>query len=230
MKRFLTIILILLVVACVGAYLFFTRYWIHRYDALIARQASIYRLDPDLVWSIIYEETYFRPWKIGGAGEVGLMQVTPAVGREWAAATGMRELERQMDKDAASVLSDPERNIQIGCWYLEKLYEQYRDMPGAEARILAAYNAGPSRVAEWNKPQRDAQALTPDEFVARIDIPSTRAYVTSILERYRRVKNSRQSAIGSWQLINDEEQARLAFNFLLPTANCTLPTIQGVIR
>lgn len=193
MKRLLTIILILLIVAGVGAYLFFTRYWIHRYDPLIARQASIYRLDPDLVWSVIYEETYFRSWKKGGAGEIGLMQVTPAVGREWAAATGMRELERQMDKDAASVLRDPERNIQIGCWYLEKLYEQYRDMPGAEARILAAYNAGPSRVAEWNKPQGNAQALTSDEFIARIDIPSTRAYVTSILERYHRLKNNKQA-------------------------------------
>lgn len=195
MKRLLPIILILLAVGGVGTYLFFTRYWVHRYDALIARQASIYRLDPDLVWSIIYEETYFRPWKIGGAGEVGLMQVTPAVGREWAAATGMRELEQQMDRDAASVLSDPERNIQIGCWYLEKLYEQYRDMPGAEARMIAAYNAGPSRVTEWNKPQNGAQALTADEFVTRIDIPSTRAYVSSILERYHRLKNSRQTNI-----------------------------------
>ncbi|HYJ46435.1 MAG TPA: hypothetical protein VEV81_07460, partial [Pyrinomonadaceae bacterium] len=69
MKRLLIIILILLPLAAVGAY-FFNQYWIHRYDALIARQAGIYRLDPDLVWSIIYEETYFRPWKIGNDGEV----------------------------------------------------------------------------------------------------------------------------------------------------------------
>jgi soluble lytic murein transglycosylase len=225
MKRLLPIVLIVLVLGGVGTYLFFNRYWVHRYDPLIARQASIYRLDPDLVWSIIYEETYFRPWKIGGAGEVGLMQVTPAVGREWAAATGMRELEQQMDRDAASVLRDPERNIQIGCWYLEKLYEQYRDMPGAEARMIAAYNAGPSRVTEWNKQRNGAQALTADEFVTRIDIPSTRAYVSSILERYHRLKNSRQLAVGSWQKLQDDRQARLAFNFLLPTANCQLPTV-----
>ncbi|MBV9957905.1 MAG: transglycosylase SLT domain-containing protein, partial [Acidobacteria bacterium] len=163
MKRFLMIILIVLVLGGVGTYLFFTRYWVHRYDPLIARQASIYRLDPDLVWSIIYEETYFRSWKTGAAGEIGLMQVTPTVGREWAAATGMRELERQMDKDAQSVLSDPERNIQIGCWYLEKLYEQYRDMPGAEARMIAAYNAGPSRVTEWNRTESGAQPLSTEE-------------------------------------------------------------------
>jgi soluble lytic murein transglycosylase len=196
MKRLIPIVLLFLIIIGIGLF-YFNRYWIHRYDSLITRQASIYRLDPDLVWSIIYEETYFRPWKVGAAGEVGLMQVTPAVGREWAAATGMHELERQMERDPSGVVRDPERNIQIGCWYLEKLYEQYRDMPGAEARMIAGYNAGPSRVAEWNKTDPGMRSLTVDEFVARIDIPSTRAYVTSILERYNKLKNSKQRTIGN---------------------------------
>ena len=190
MKRLLIVILAVILLGAVGTY-FFNQYWIHRYDNLIARQASVYRLDPDLVWSVIYEETYFRPWMIGGDGEIGLMQVTPAVGREWAAETGMRELERQVQQDAKAVLRDPERNIQIGCWYLERLYEQYRDLPGAEARMIAGYNAGPSRAAQWNQTERGAKPLTVDEFIARIDIPSTRAYVTSILERYRKLKEER---------------------------------------
>ena len=190
MKRLAIIILAVVLVGAAGFY-FFNQYWIHRYDPLIARQASIYRLDRDLVWSVIYEETYFRPWMTGGDGEIGLMQVTPVVGREWAAATGMRELERQMQQDAASVLRDPERNIQIGCWYLERLYEQYRDLPGAEARMIAGYNAGPSRAAAWNQTAEGARPLTAEEFIARIDIPSTRAYVTSILERYRGLKDGR---------------------------------------
>src|ERR671929_181193 len=150
LRRFSLAALLSIVVCAFGLY-FFNEYWIHRYDALIARQAAIYRLDPLLVWSIIYEETYFRPWKTGDAGEIGLMQVTPAVAREWAAETGMRELERQMARDPAAVLRDPERNIQIGCWYLEKLAKEYRNLPGAEARIIAAYNAGPSRAADWNR-------------------------------------------------------------------------------
>lgn len=191
MKRFLTFALLLLTIL-LGAY-FFNQYWTHRYDALIARQASIYRLDPDLVWSIIYEETYFSPWKTGKAGEVGLMQVTPTVAREWAAATGMSELEKQMASDAAAVLRDPERNIQIACWYLEKVHEQYRDLPDAEARMIAAYNAGPSRAAEWNRAP-DGTVLTGDQFISKIDIPSTRAYVISILDRYRKLKVGRTQA------------------------------------
>ena len=136
MKRLIVLSLFILT-AILGAY-FFNQYWIHRYDALIARQAAIYRLDPDLVWSVIYEETYFSPWKSGKDGEIGLMQITPGVGRDWATATGMREFEKQMASDPASLLRDPERNIQIGCWYLEKFYEEYRDMPGAEERMIAA--------------------------------------------------------------------------------------------
>lgn len=207
MKRLTIAILIIILLGAIGAY-FFNQYWIHRYDALIARQATIYRLDPDLVWSVIYEETYFRPWKLGNNGEIGLMQVTPPVGREWAAQTGMRELERQMQQDPASVLRDPERNIQIGCWYLEKLYEQYRDMPGTEARMIAGYNAGPSRVDNWSQTEQGAQPLTVEQFIGRIDIPSTRAYVSNILERYRKLKEERARTSASTQTNTAPEAGR----------------------
>ena len=190
MKRLLLIILVLLLVGGGGLY-FFSRYWVQRFDPLIARHANVYGLDPDLVWSVIYEETYFRPWLKGEAGEIGLMQVTPTVGREWAAETGMRELAREMERDPASILRDPERNIQIGCWYLEKVLKNFRDLPGAEARALAAYNAGPSRAVEWSRTEPGAPPLTEEEFIARITIPSTRAYVSSILTRYREAKARR---------------------------------------
>ena len=191
MKRLLVVILIILTLA-IGVY-FLNQHWIHRYDGLIARQAGVYRLDPDLVWSIIYEETYFSPWKNGKDGEIGLMQITPAVAREWAAETGMHELERQMAQDPTGALRDPERNIQVGCWYLEKIFEQYRDVPNPEPRVVAAYNAGPSRAAEWSRVSAGARQLSGDEFINRIEIPSTRAYVLSILERYRKLKGAAQA-------------------------------------
>jgi soluble lytic murein transglycosylase len=189
-KRLALVAVFLIIVAAFGLY-FFNRFWIHRYDDVIERQARIYRVDPLLVWSIIYEETYFRPWRRGDAGEIGLMQVTPAVGRMWAEETGMRDLARAMERDPASVLRDPERNIQVGCWYLEKISKDYRDTPDAEARILAAYNAGPSRAADWNRTAPNAVPLTAEQFIARIDINSTRNYVSAILARYRKLKDER---------------------------------------
>src|SRR5438132_1237945 len=193
MKRLLIIILTLLVLAAIGLYVF-DQYWIHHYDSLIAREAVRYQIDPDLVWSVVYEETYFTPWKKGRNGEIGLMQVTPVVAREWAAETGLTPLEQRAAADPDTLLRDPERNVQIGCWYLEKSDQDYRNSPGREARILAAYNAGPSRAAEWSRVSSGAPPLTEQEFIARIDIASTRAYVTSILERYHRVRSARNSA------------------------------------
>jgi peptidoglycan lytic transglycosylase len=195
MKRALVVALLILTLI-LSAY-FVNQYWTHRYDALIVRQAAIYRVDPDLVWSIIYEETYFSPWKRGKDGEIGLMQVTPAVGREWATETGMRELERQMAADPQHVLRDPERNIQIGCWYLEKIHEQFRDEPDAELRMVAAYNAGPSRAVEWSRVDPVGATQSGAEFIARIDIPSTKAYVLSVIQRYRQLKVAKAPGIAS---------------------------------
>lgn len=189
MKRSLLIALVL-VLLCAAATAYFRHYWIHRYDEIIRRQATIYQLDPELVWSVIYEETYFRPWQNGEDAEVGLMQVTPTVGREWAATTGMSELTRDMQRDPQAALRDPERNIQVGCWYLEKNFKDFRDTPASEASALAAYNAGPSRAAEWGRATTQGTPPSEQEFVNRIDIPSTRAYVTNILARYRQLKSS----------------------------------------
>lgn len=189
MKRVLVVLLIILTLFLAGY--FFNQYWTHRYDALIARQAAIYGVDPDLIWSIIYEETYFSPWKTGKDGEIGLMQVTPVVGREWATETGMRELERQMASDPYSFLSDPEHNIQVGCWYLEKIHEQFQDTADAEPKMVAAYNAGPSRAVEWSRADSTGKPPTGQEFITRIDIPSTRAYVLSIMQRYHQLKTAK---------------------------------------
>lgn len=185
MVRYLISGLLILIVLGISAAMFFPAYWEHRYDDLVARQARVYRLDEKLVWSLIYEETYFRAWKVGSAGEVGLMQVTPVVARDWARETGLRELGRQASDNVEEFLRDPERNIQIGCWYLEKLREKYRGATAETAMTLAAYNAGPSRVDEWSQ---NGTSLSEANFIERIDIPSTQSYVTSILARYRSIQ------------------------------------------
>ncbi|MCY7344627.1 MAG: transglycosylase SLT domain-containing protein [Pyrinomonadaceae bacterium] len=190
MRRYLfSISIICVLFAAVGSY-FFNQFWIHRYDDLIARQASVYRLDADLVWSVIYEETYFRAWQIGAAEEVGLMQVTPIVAREWAKETGFREFEKQTAENVVEFLREPERNIQVGCWYLEKMRGSYRNLPAETAMTLAAYNAGASRVEEWTR-NIETAPLSEKEFIGRIGIASTKSYVASILERFERLKNKR---------------------------------------
>ncbi len=184
MLRYLISCLFILAVVLTAGTFFFRDYWEHRFDELITQQARIYRIDEKLVWSLIYEETYFRSASVGDAGEIGLMQVTPLVAREWARETGLSEFERQSTENVTELLSDPKRNIQIGCWYFEKLRERFRGRPAETAMTLAAYNAGQSRVEEWTK-DTDASQMTESEFIDRIGIASTRSYVSSILNRYR---------------------------------------------
>src|SRR3954468_10542921 len=117
MRRYLLFIFPVIIICSIVGLYYFNNYWIHRYDDLIARQAGVYHLDKELVWSVIYEETYFRAWMHGAAEEVGLMQITPIVAREWAKETGFREFEKQTAENLNEFLGDPERNIQIGCWY-----------------------------------------------------------------------------------------------------------------
>ncbi|HKP70355.1 MAG TPA: transglycosylase SLT domain-containing protein [Pyrinomonadaceae bacterium] len=188
MARYLISCFIILAVILATGTIFFKSYWEHRFDELIRTQTRIYRLDDRLVWSLIYEETWFRPAAMGEAGEVGLMQVTPPVAREWAKETGLKEFERETGENVVAFLSNPERNIQVGSWYLEKVREAYRGIPAETAMTLAAYNAGPSRVEEWTRGV-DTARLSEADFVARIGIASTRAYVSSILERYRSDKS-----------------------------------------
>jgi soluble lytic murein transglycosylase len=191
LRRVLPLMILLFAAISLAGMYFGNRYWIHRYDTVIEHQAPFYHLDPELVWSLIYQETYFQTTKIGEAGEVGLMQITPTVAREWAKETGIEDFEQQIARDHIGVLREPERNIQIGCWYLEKLAERYRDLPAPEARTLAAYNAGASRVAELDRVPEGATPLSEDEFISRIDIRTTRAYVTEILKRYRSLQSNK---------------------------------------
>ncbi|HYX30839.1 MAG TPA: transglycosylase SLT domain-containing protein [Pyrinomonadaceae bacterium] len=201
MKRpviiFITAIIGVIVILC-GLY-FLRRYWIHRYDGVILREATRYHIDPDLVWSIAYEESYFRPWMKGRDGEIGIMQVTPDVLHDWASENGSASTQQRTANSPENFLRDPERNIQIACWYLEKAGKEFSDVSDREARMLAAYNAGRRRAADWNHVDAGSPPLNEQEFIARIDIPSTRAYLSSILERYRRVKSSK----GGFSLVTE---------------------------
>jgi soluble lytic murein transglycosylase-like protein len=60
--------------------------------------------------------------------------------------------------------------------------------------MVAAYNAGPSRAVEWSRSDPPGNTQSGAEFINRIDIPSTRAYVISIMQRYRQLKNAKNSS------------------------------------
>lgn len=89
-----------------------------------------YRLDPDLVNSVIRAESGFKVHAISPKGAQGLMQLMPGTASKLGVPNAF----------------DPEANVDGGTRYLRELLERYNfDL----IKALAAYNAGPHRVEQY---------------------------------------------------------------------------------
>jgi len=148
----------------------------NRHDRLILATARQYGVDPALVKAVVWRESKFDPRARGRAGEVGLMQVRAEAAGEWARAEG-RRLASHTD------LLDPGRNLQAGTWYLRKVLRRYAQTDNPMAYALADYNAGRTRVLNWNK---GPAATNSAAFLREIDFPATRDYIRSVLRRCER--------------------------------------------
>ena len=125
--------------------------------------------------ALIRQESMFTPTATSGAGARGLMQVMPEVGRAVARALKFPVWDPVL-------LYQPDVNVQLGMAHLGELDERY---PAAPAKVLAAYNAGASRVERWSDKRGVAD---PEMFIERIPYVETRGYVRIIgrnLDFYR---------------------------------------------
>jgi soluble lytic murein transglycosylase len=133
----------------------------------IVRMARQYDIDPILVAALIRQESNFNPRATSVVGARGLMQVMPSVAEPIAKTLGLSGW-------SAARLYDPGINIMVGTAHLAPLIRSQRDV----ARVLAAYNAGESRVVRWAK---KTGADDPELFTERIPFAETRDYVKSVL-------------------------------------------------
>lgn len=147
------------------------------YWSIIRAESAKNDLDPYLVASLIRQESEFNPSAISYANAWGLMQILPSVGRTLAHQEGIAHFQTFQ-------LLDPATNIRLGTRYLKQLLDHFGGVP---EYALAAYNAGDSRVEDW-------QAAGPysgiDEFIESIPFTQTREYVQAILrnvEIYREI-------------------------------------------
>jgi hypothetical protein len=89
-----------------------------------------YRLDPDLVNSVIKAESGFNVRAVSPKGAQGLMQLMPGTASKLGVPNAF----------------DPAANVEGGAKYLRELLERYNfDL----VKALAAYNAGPQRVEQF---------------------------------------------------------------------------------
>jgi len=146
------------------------------YWPLLRKHAAARALDPYLVAALVAQESTFDPMIRSSANAVGLMQVLPSTGRQFA-----RQL--RIPRFSPASLTDPETNVRLGT----AIFAQSLRTFGGAHYALAAYNAGEHRVTAW---RLERPGLPQDEFIDDIPFPETQNYVKRILgtaEDYRRL-------------------------------------------
>jgi soluble lytic murein transglycosylase-like protein len=123
-------------------------------NEVVNSASATFHLDPDLVNSVIHAESGFNSHAISPKGARGLMQLMP----------------RTAGQLGVNDAFDPQANVAGGSRYLRELLERYNfDL----VKALAAYNAGPERVDQY-------QGVPP--------FRETRAYVARIVHEYNTKK------------------------------------------
>ena len=134
-------------------------------DALLA-EAAQHEVDPSMLAALIRQESMFNPSATSAAGARGLMQVMPDLGGRLA-----RSLEYPVWDPV--LLYQPDVSLQLGTFHLQELSQRYAQ----PAHVLAAYNAGASRVERWSM---RLGVDDPEVFTERIPYAETRGYVRAI--------------------------------------------------
>lgn len=137
-----------------------------------------WRVDKALVFAHTLQESRFNAEIRSAAGAMGLMQVKTGAAIDVGRRKGITY--------AASDLTKPSVNMEIGQSYLEQL----RDQPftgGLLPKVIAAYNAGPTPVQLWNTMSKDGG--DPLLYIESIPYWETRGYVMTVLRNYWMYEN-----------------------------------------
>jgi soluble lytic murein transglycosylase len=131
-------------------------------------------LDPALALGIIRQESSFDGSTVSPVGARGLMQLMPDTARLVGKQLGTRVAIPELTTNASL-------NIRLGATYLRGLMDQFdATVPFA----VAAYNAGPGRVAGWLATYGDPRTSSVDvlDWIEEIPFGETRNYVQLVIE------------------------------------------------
>lgn len=166
-RKILTRIVLLLVVAALGYFIVLPKVLPIKYKEQVEKYAKLYDVEESLIFAVIFCESRFDPDAHSRADAKGLMQVTTETG--WWVASRLDYLDEEtLD------LKDPETSIAVGTWYLQWLEGKFS---GIQPTVLAAYNAGHGKVSQWLS---DNQYSEDGYHLEMIPFPETNSYVRKV--------------------------------------------------
>lgn len=139
-KRLIFIIIALLVVLFIFKDALLKKIYPLKHQESIEKMSINYNMDKYFIMGIISTESNFEPDAQSHKNAKGLMQI-----KEETAIWCIENFNIDATKDNYTT---PEKNIEIGCAYIDYLVKYFE---GNKRTALAAYNAGIGRVEEWLK-------------------------------------------------------------------------------
>ncbi len=164
----IAIILVLLLLGLVESKTIQKLVYPKKYEVYVQKYSKEFDLDENLVYSVIKAESKFKEDAISHKGAKGLMQISD-ITRDWA----IEEL-----KLGNIDIFDPETNIKIGCWYLDRLYKEFGNLN----LVIAAYNGGSGNVTKW---LNNSQHSRDGENLDNIPFEETSNYLRKVLTNYK---------------------------------------------
>jgi soluble lytic murein transglycosylase-like protein len=141
------------------------------YEEDIFAVASEKEFPPELAFAVIRQESAFDREAESWVGAYGLMQLMPATAKS----LHQRYFNSPWQPNR---LGEANYNVQLGTQYLSNQVKRFN---GAIPLVLAAYNAGPTRAARW---QKNYESVPIDLFIEQIALDETRNYVRKCLRNY----------------------------------------------
>lgn len=169
---FLSIFVLLILVVIV--YILVTNVMFPRkYRTIVEQAASIYNVDPNLIYAVIKRESSFNKDAVSQSGAKGLMQIMDPTAKQMA-----RRIDSIDDKNYD--VFDPYTNIHIGTKYLSYLIKYF---DGNYYLAIIAYNAGMGRVDTWLEAEYN-EYTDYTKLLENIKYNETKTYFEKVLNYY----------------------------------------------
>ncbi len=146
-----------------------------KYQSIVEAQSERFGIDKYLVYAVIKTESRFKENAVSSSGAKGLMQLMDKTAEECNKKGGFGF---NLPEDIYS----PEKNITLGCYYLNKLLKIYN---GDISLAIAAYNGGTANVKKWLS---DGELSDGDGGLIDIPFAETKGYVDKVIYSYEKYK------------------------------------------